>query len=467
MKNRLQTLWDEVAPEGGACPRPDVKQVQRRVDAVLDGKRRVFHPQRALRAAALAAAVLLLLTGAAAAAVELILPEYNVLSVFFGRGENAPGAEELVNTNPISVSDDNYTMTVTTSMADGNTIYFTLLVEAKTARAMTYLSDEGFRRSDGVNPLVMKVSQASGGAVYGGVTYDYGGYDAAAHTRRMNIEARVNEGDAARVSVRLSDMEEDLWLTFPVEPIRTVTLEINAEGQGMCYWLDSSADGPVTLERVRLSPLSYQAKYTSDEHGRYPLVYFLWKDGSVTTMRQMGVDGPGSGTSTNGGPFELIAAFNFDSIQDISQMEAVVFEGVAYPLDGGQPYEVDLSGYPLPFSIPIEPMEEYPYFSFPLFALCDGLGASCRWDARAGAAAVSFRGVTATFTLGSKAVLLEGARSGSLDMGAAPVYRDGDLWVDGGRYLELSGAWKISLRPSPRDGEALLERDWTSLTVIP
>ena len=136
-------------------------------------------------------------------------------------------------------------------------------------------------------------------------------------------------------------------------------------------------------------------------------------------------------------------------------------------LDGGAPYEVDLSGYPLPFSIPIEPMEEFPSFSFPLFALCDGLGASCRWDARAGTVAVSFRGVTATFTLGSKTVLLEGAGRDSGDMGAAPVYRDGDLWVSDGIYLNLSGAWKISLRPSPPDKETFQEQGWTSLTVIP
>ncbi len=467
MKNRLQKLWDEAVPGGGACPRPDVKQVRRRVDAALDGERRIFHPQRALRLAAVAAAVLLLLTGAAAAAVELILPEYNVLSVFFSRGKNAPGAEELVNANPISVSDDNYTMTVTTAMADENTIYFTLTVEAKTDRAMANLSDEGFASYDGLTPLTMKVVQTFGGAAIGSATYDYGTYDAAARTRRMNIEATVREGDAARVSVRLNDMEEDVWLTFPVEPVHTVTLEINAEGQGMSRWLDDRGDGPVTLERVKLSPLSFQAKYTSAASGRYPVVYFLWKDGSVTTMRQMGVDSPGSGISTNGGPYEIIASHSFSSIQDISQMEAAVFEGMAYPLDGGAPYEVDLSGYPLPFSIPIEPMKEFPSFSFPLFALCDGLGASCRWDVRAGTVAVSFRGVTATFTLGSKTVLLEGAGRDSGDMGAAPVYRDGDLWVSDGIYLDLSGAWKISLRPSPPDKETFLEQGWTSLTVIP
>ena len=308
MKNRLQKLWDEAVPGGGACPRPDVKQVRRRVDAALDGERRIFHPQRALRLAAVAAAVLLLLTGAAAAAVELILPEYNVLSVFFNRGKNAPGAEELVNANPISVSDDNYTMTVTTAMADENTIYFTLTVEAKTDRAMANLSDEGFASYDGLTPLTMKVVQTFGGAAIGSATYDYGTYDAAARTRRMNIEATVREGDAARVSVRLNDMEEDVWLTFPVEPVHTVTLEINAEGQGMSRWLDDRGDGPVTLERVKLSPLSFQAKYTSAASGRYPVVYFLWKDSSVTTMRQMGVDSPGSGISSIGGPYEIIAS---------------------------------------------------------------------------------------------------------------------------------------------------------------
>ena len=139
MKKRLQLLWDEVTPDGGPCPQPDIKTVQRRVDAALDGRPRTA-PRRVLRLAAAAVAAMLLITGAAAAGGALELPLHNVLSFFF-RGENAPGSEQLVDARPISVSDDNYTLTVTTSLADRNDVYFTLTIEAKTARARKYLSD--------------------------------------------------------------------------------------------------------------------------------------------------------------------------------------------------------------------------------------------------------------------------------------------------------------------------------------
>ena len=82
MKNRLQSLWAEVMPEGGPCPQPDVKRVQRRVDAALDEPPRIFYPWRVLRLTAACAAALALLTGAAAAAGVLPLPELNALNIF-------------------------------------------------------------------------------------------------------------------------------------------------------------------------------------------------------------------------------------------------------------------------------------------------------------------------------------------------------------------------------------------------
>lgn len=345
MKTRLQSLWDEISPESGPCPQPDRKAVRHWVDAALDQKARALHPWRAVRLAAICAAALVLLTGTALAAGAL-LPEYNVLSVFFNRGENAPGSEGLVNPQPVSVSDDNYTLTVTTSIADGSSIYLTVLIQGKTPQAAAQLSDEAFPPDDGPIPLTVEMLQPSGAPVLSGHRYEYGAYDAASRTRQMNVVATVNKGAAARVSVRLNLMEEGLWLTLPVEPIHTVTLEINAEGQSAA-WPYSGASGPVTVEQIKLSPLSYQVRYTSEEHECYPMVFFLWKDGGVTTLRQMaGVEGPGSGSSVNGGPYTLTFTHNFRSVQDLSQMEAVVFGGLAYPLDGGAPYAVDVDALP-------------------------------------------------------------------------------------------------------------------------
>jgi len=142
MKNRLQTLWDEVIPEGGPCPQPEAKDVRRRMDAALreEGqKRRAIRPMRlAIVVAVLAAA---LVTGTALAAGELIPPPFNVLSEEFSRGENAANAIAMMSIDPVSVSDDNYTITVTSSLADGNELHFTLLIEAHNDEAWDSLTD--------------------------------------------------------------------------------------------------------------------------------------------------------------------------------------------------------------------------------------------------------------------------------------------------------------------------------------
>ena len=134
MKNRLQALWDQVSPEGGPCPQPNPWGVRRRVDAALDKKRRAAHPWRALKLTALCAAALVLLTGAAAV-TELVLapPTYNVLSAFF-QGDAAPW-ESLMNFQPVSVSDDNYTLTVTSTVADKSTLFYTFTIEAHSDEA--------------------------------------------------------------------------------------------------------------------------------------------------------------------------------------------------------------------------------------------------------------------------------------------------------------------------------------------
>ena len=143
MKSRLQTLWDQVLPEGGPCPQPDVKRVQRRVDAALDENPRAFYPWRVLRLAAACAAALALLTGAAAAAGVLPLPELNALNIFYNKGGNAPGADGLMDTQPVIVSNDLFTVTLTSSLADENIVYLTAAVQPKTRWAQSYLEQEG------------------------------------------------------------------------------------------------------------------------------------------------------------------------------------------------------------------------------------------------------------------------------------------------------------------------------------
>ena len=437
MKNRLQTLWDEAMPHGGPCPQPDAEAVRRRVDAALYGKSRTVS-RRTLRLIVVAATTVLLLAGTALAGKELIPPEFNVLNVNFSWGENTADAIAMMSITPVSVEDDNYVMTVTSSLADGNKLYFTLVAEPKNNEARERLLDNRV-----IDLLRWRILGSSGGAMS---SY----YDEEADARLFDVS--VDWWPAKGAAVRLDLMDGDVWLRFPVKPVRSVTLKLDAEAQGAGA-LFLASDAPVTVDRVEISPLSYMLRYTAPNLYLYPVVYFLFRDGSIRTPSQLNVFPHASGGSNTGlfgeHPGRLKYTWQFRSVQNLSEIEAVVLGGTAYPLDGGQPYEVDVSGIPLPFVIPkgeeffrkgTEIRDEY----VPLFALCDGLGADCQWDEAAGVATAAFRDVTLTFTVGSETVQVDGPSSlDPSEESVPPVYWDGELWVDGWRlFLDV---WDVQL----------------------
>ena len=337
MEKRLQKLWNEVMLEVGPCPQPNVTAVKRRVDAALDGKPRAV-PRRVLRLAVVAAAALLLITGAAAASGALELPLHNVLSFFF-RGENAPGSEQLVDAQPISVSDDNYTLTVTTTLADQNDVYLTLTIEAKTARARKYLSDPDLWKSD---ILAIDIPRSGGGTAKYFSAYD-------PSTRTIQVEVKATVGPTGEIAVRLNDMEEGLWLRFQAQPVSDLTLRSDAEGRGVGPWDDpGQMEGPVTLKTVTLSPLSCYVEFTTAEFGLYPVLHFLWEDGTVNALEDLRSGRGGGHGDREGDVYVIEHNWPFSAVQDLSRLEAVIFEGVAYPVDGSEPYEIDISAIPDP-----------------------------------------------------------------------------------------------------------------------
>lgn len=464
MKNRLQALWDELTPDGGPCPQPDVKRVRRRVDAALDGKRRAFYPRRALRPALAAVLALLLLTGTALAGGDLIPPEFNVLTGGSFRGNHAANAIAMMTITPVSVSDDNYTMTVTSSLADKKEVYFTLLIEAHNDAAWEELLDvSGSAVSD---LLSFRIS--------GSYSYGHSGEVDPDHERTLRYNVSAAWMPMQSASVRLELMKEGLWLEFPVKTIRSVTLGLDADGQGMGDH-SHAAGGPVHLKTVEVSPLSFSVDYTTPKLNQgVPVLYFLYKDGTIKTQGQLGSIHP----SGHGGPEGIFGSgetyrnqysYQFPSVQDLSQMEAVIFEGTAYPMAGGEPYPVDMSGFVRPFTIPVgEYLEESPDFSVPLFALCDGLGADCRWDEGTGTATATYRGVTMTFTLGSRTVQVDGMGWDETETTAAPVYRDGELWVDA--VSDIRGCWDLGLIAAFENSWAngfAPDETWTDWVVIP
>lgn len=439
MKKRLQELWDEVTTNRGSCTQPEVKKVRQQVDAALNGgPRAVSH--RTLRLAIIVAAAVLLLTGAAAASVVLELPGHNALSAFFW-GENPDSAIAMMSITPVSVEDDNYTMTVTSSLADGNKLYFTLIIEAKNDEAWEQLEHTG-----SAELLSFRIPGSHG--------YGFGGDGVPAEgVMRIDVSAAWRAGKSA--SARLNLMEKDLWLNFPVKPVRSITLKVDADCQGV-GGSGYAAGGPVTVDRVEISPLSYTLRYTASQIHTYPAPYFLFQDGTILTMGQMRASGPSGGSDYglfDQYPGRQKLSWQFGSVQDLSLMEAIVLGGTAYPLDGGKPYEVDVSAIPQPFVIPLgEQTPEGDWF-IPLFALCDGLGADCRWNEAAGVVVASFRDTTLIFTVGDQAAQVDGPWSWNpSEADAAPVYQDGELWVDAATLLRT--VWSIELNAAIKDWDS-------------
>ena len=445
MKTRMQKLWDETVPLGGSAPNPNPDAVLHRVNAALDGNPRVHRP---LKYAAILAAVLLLLAGTAIASEQGILPGYNVLHTFF-HGDSDDYALSLVNAEQNSISDENYTMTVTSSIADERHAYFTLTIEPKTEKARYFLSGNGEEYF--TLPLMFRHAWSdnfSGGMVCGPSPDNPDIFCA-------EISWDVNVGLWKTVYVRMDDMEEGLWLEIPVEPISPVKLNIGASGQGMGS--DRCAvGGPVTLEKLELSPMTVTMYYTTpDDTPGDPLLYFLWKDGSLTTYGQMNAIGPSGNGSLEDDLWSFKHSWKFGHLQDIREMEAIVFENMAYPLDGGEPYEIDTSEIPRPFAVPAgEQLEGEGNPSIPVFAVCSGLGIPYDWDEETGTLTAAFRDVTMTVTTGSHTVLFDGADSETFDMYSSPVYQDGELWAD----IPLS-SWHVARRYTS-------EKEWADAWLI-
>lgn len=330
MKNRLQELWNYAVPEVGPCPQPDVKAVQRRVDAALEVNRRTFHLRRKLKLAALCAAALVLLTGAAAV-VEVVWPEYNVLGAFF-QGD-AEQWKNMVNTTPVTVSDDNYTLTLTSSLADRSFLFYTVTLEAKSDEAWEELQKQ-MEESFGD----LWSFRFHGGLGMGGEN------DPENRTAHFEVSAGRTLGNFA--GIRLELMEKGVWLNFSYTPVSDLSLEINADGPAKADHVPDPFDGTVTLKRLTLSPFTVQAKYITEDTRLFPVLQFLWEDGTYSQV-ELGGQGTGHGSGTEDGKWDHTMSESYSSPQDLSTLEAVVFGGMAYPLDHGEPYEVDLDALTL------------------------------------------------------------------------------------------------------------------------
>lgn len=428
MKRRLQELWDEVVPMKGPSPQPEAKAVLARVEASLEDKPR--WGRRSVKLVVILAAVLILMMTTVSAYYGLL--GRSIFGVFFGGGETEY-ADSLAETEPLSVSDKNFTLTVTSSISDRNKVYCTFEVRAKTEWGQNYLKLNDLKDNFFVEDRQAMIEIETTWNSHISMRTDTYHKEDGVYWEAMVIDQWEEFQDGRTIKARIKDMEEDLWLEFPVRPAPTVELEINADGWGAGFY----GEGPVHLENVTLSPLGITANYTASEqyHIGSPALYILWKDGSFSTMGQLGEHmGDGGSFPNDGSPSHLYRDGKFDKVQDITKMEAVVFEDMAYPLDGGTAYPVDTSGLPRPFHLPLSQRFYTGNGGYgqmiPIFSLCEKLGISCEWDAETGKAVMTYRGVTVTIQVGSDEVLIDGVpeQDRILENVTSAYLKDGELW---------------------------------------
>lgn len=451
VRDRMQELWDGAVPVGVPCPQADPAAVKRRVNAALNAvpsERRAYMRHK-IRFAAAAAAIAALLAGSALA----VASRWNVLDFYF-EGDNTP-VEDYVSHETYSIRDDNYTLSVISSVADTSSAYLLVTIDAKNDAAAAALMADDFENIDTFSVRVLADEAAkpeptptgNGPAVEMPVAggFSYGEKEALRTETSRTYSMRVDELNAAvyAVQLRLGLMEEGSYVEIPVELVEPVTVEVNAEGTGSGTFDHIEGGAPVTLETVSLSPLSIQMEYSfADADGdAFPLLFFRMTDGSLCGWGQIVGDNLLGPTSWNDrGTIHCDYAHPLRSVLELSQVDAVVFNGMAYPLDGGRPEPVEIDPALYPFQIPLmDRLSEGGGYSVPVRALCEGLGVDCVWSNEAQTAAMTYRGVTIILTPGSTTALVDGQ---PVEMLEAPAVQDGKLAAC---YAVFEDAWQVSM----------------------
>lgn len=290
MKDPFQTLWDETFPQGGPCPQADPRAVRRRVNAALAAvpSERKRYLKQQIRYAVILAAVLLALVGSALAVVS----RWTVLDAHFGGG-NEIGAQ-LMDGSPRSVSDDNYTLTVSSSLSDGSNVYLTITVEARNETARAALMDPAFLLTNALEFRLLSLGVGwGGGSIAEGERIEL----ATENSRTFDMSFRFRFRILTSLSLRLRAMEEGLSLEIPLSPAKPVIVKIGAEGWGVGS--QAHADGgPVLLKQVTITPLTVGLDYSwpEGEGGGKAVLAFLMADGSLRTWGQMITHNSGGST---------------------------------------------------------------------------------------------------------------------------------------------------------------------------
>lgn len=421
---RTDRLWKELDGPG-VPPTADRRAVKRRVDAVLDDDpvERRTHMKRKFAYALAATALIAALTGSALA----VSGSLDAINAYF-KGDRAP-VEEYLDSQPRSVSDENYTFTVNSSVSAGDNTYMTVTVKALNEETREFLFSDKFSDIDTfhVRPIMDEsyteqeqhhvMCMASGG-------WSKLSEDPDEDSVCYQLDANYT-GNAKAVQVRLGWMEEGKMVEVPVTHAPDVTVKIGASGVGICGF-ETLKPGTLTIDEVTLSPLT--CKIVTSKNPQVftiPRIFFRMADGSVRTQSQM--INRTSGGSVND---DKNYVFNFEmkSVQDLSEIKGIIAFDMEYPMDGSKPFAVEHDDALDPVSVTrMERLVETSGYTLPMRELTEKLGGTCEWDAESGDVTCTYRGVSIVMHAGEKTMMVDGK---PVEQRYAPGVIDGKLCMD-------------------------------------
>lgn len=346
-ENHLSELWGDIVPDQVPCPHMDPEHIVRRVNATLDGlpSERSRHMRQKTRFAAVLIAAAVALVGTALA----VTVHLDVLDTFF-RGDTS-SAEALVDREVRSVRDENYTLTVESSVSDRSTAYLVVRVDAlngdsaERLRSDTFFDGETFDISPASGPETPSDEERGDNPIDIGIIHLLSLEEIEAFatdtSRTWRVFFTLKSDEITHLQVHLRQMDEGDVLMVPLAPADSITVDLHHTGPSTSVGLPDAQSNRVTVDSVTLSPFTCRVSVQAAEDDELvePYLSFLFMDGTLSSLAQS-IDSLSAYTYWEDGTGFYL--YRLQSVMDLSQLAAVVFDGVAYPLDGGAPYPYTL-----------------------------------------------------------------------------------------------------------------------------
>ena len=419
-------------------------QAEQRILTALESRAKQPKKRNWRIGAALAAAAVLM-TGSAFA----VAYRSGVLEAFF-HGDTSQ-VEPYVQTAVDSAENQDYRLTVDSAVCDSQTLYAVITVEGLNNQAVEDLKSnkviaESHREVWGQE--MMDSLMANGSA--GPDTFWAAFVDSGVSTSGIQYQSLPAPSDTSRswrVKISLIDADRQIgtgpilfWLGFmgkeyAVEiptntAMETVQLSIDRDVQ------PEYPGGPtVFVQSLELSPvnLSYVGTYWDAQR----------KDGQILTRTQLGYTFLEHATRINLDDMLFQVQYQTDTPVDLGQVASIILGDMEFPLDGSDPFPVNVPEdlYPFFYAETLaEKIEDIPFFRIQVEELCQKLGADYQWDESTQSATISYRGVTLHLTVGQSQYEVNGTPEDplskitqeQLDQSNHPEYARGMILMENG-----------------------------------